>query len=33
VLTENVDDFAVLRDAIAELLPHVPPLAVADARF
>jgi predicted nucleic acid-binding protein len=31
VLTENVDDFAVLRDAIAELLPGVPPLAVRDA--
>lgn len=32
VLTENVDDFAVLRDAIADLLPDVPPLAVTDAR-
>jgi predicted nucleic acid-binding protein len=32
VLTENVDDFGVLRDAITELLPGVPPLAVADAR-
>jgi predicted nucleic acid-binding protein len=32
VLTENVDDFAVLRDAIAELLPDVQPLAVTDAR-
>jgi len=33
VLTENVDDFAVLRDAIAELLPDVPPLALSDARL
>jgi predicted nucleic acid-binding protein len=32
VLTENVDDFAVLRDTIAELFPRVPPLAVTDAR-
>jgi predicted nucleic acid-binding protein len=32
VLTENVDDFAALRAAIAELLPDVPPLAVSDAR-
>lgn len=32
VLTENVDDFAVLRSAIAELLPEVPTLAVSDAR-
>jgi len=32
VLTENVDDFAALRDAIARLLPSVPPLAVKDAR-
>ncbi|MBS1869088.1 MAG: hypothetical protein JSS99_05450 [Actinobacteria bacterium] len=32
LLTENVHDFAVLRDAIAELLPEVPPLAVTDAR-
>ena len=32
VLTENVDDFAVLGDAIAELLPEAPPLAVTDAR-
>jgi predicted nucleic acid-binding protein len=32
VLTENVDDFAVLRDAIADLFPKVPPLVVADAR-
>ncbi|HMJ02184.1 MAG TPA: hypothetical protein VK506_04530 [Conexibacter sp.] len=32
VLTENVDDFTVLRDAIAELLPDVPPLVVRDAR-
>jgi len=31
ILTENVDDFAALRDAIAELVPEVPPLAVADA--
>jgi predicted nucleic acid-binding protein len=33
VLTENVDDFAVLRDAIAELLPDVPPLAVTNVRL
>jgi predicted nucleic acid-binding protein len=32
VLTENVDDFGVLRDALAELVPDAPPLAVADAR-
>ena len=32
LLTENVDDFGVLRHAIAELLPDAPPLAVADAR-
>jgi predicted nucleic acid-binding protein len=32
VLTENVSDFAVLRDAISQLLPDVPPLAVRDAR-
>ncbi len=32
VLTENVDDFAVLRDRIADLFPDVPPLVVADAR-
>jgi len=32
VLTENVEDFAVLRDAIAEMLPAVPPLAITDAR-
>lgn len=32
VLTENVDDFAVLRDAIAGLLPDTAPLAVSDAR-
>lgn len=32
LLTENVDDFADLRDAIAELLPETPPLAVSDAR-
>jgi predicted nucleic acid-binding protein len=31
VLTENVDDFGVLRNAIAELVPDVPPLVVADA--
>jgi predicted nucleic acid-binding protein len=31
VLTENVEDFALLRDAIGELLPGVPPLAVSDA--
>ena len=33
LLTENVDDFAVLRDAIAELLPGIPPLAVTDVRY
>ena len=33
VLTENVDDFALLRDAIAELLPKTKPLAVTDARL
>lgn len=33
VLTENVDDFSVLRDAIAELLPGVPPLVVSDGRI
>lgn len=33
LLTENVDDFAVLRDAIAELLPETSPLTVADARL
>ena len=33
VLTENVDDFGVLRDAIAEMLPDAPPLAVTDARL
>jgi predicted nucleic acid-binding protein len=32
VLTENVRDFAVLRDAIADLAPGLPPLAVTDAR-
>jgi predicted nucleic acid-binding protein len=32
VLTENVADFAVLRDAIVQLVPAVPPLAVTDAR-
>ncbi len=33
VLTENVDDFALLRDAIAELLPNARPLTVNDARL
>jgi predicted nucleic acid-binding protein len=32
ILTENVHDFAVLREAIAELAPDVPPLEVTDAR-
>jgi predicted nucleic acid-binding protein len=32
VLTENVEDFGVLRDAIGELLPSVPALVVTDAR-
>ncbi|HEX4805431.1 MAG TPA: hypothetical protein VFU94_05985 [Conexibacter sp.] len=32
VLTENVDDFGLLRDAMASLLPEAPPLAVTDAR-
>jgi len=32
VLTENVDDFAVLSDALERLLPDAPPLAVADAK-
>lgn len=32
VLTENVADFALLRDAIAELLPDVTPLVVTDVR-
>jgi predicted nucleic acid-binding protein len=32
VLTENVNDFRVLRDAIAELLPDTPALAVTDPR-
>jgi predicted nucleic acid-binding protein len=32
VLTENVEDFGVLRTAIGELLPNVPPLVVTDAR-
>jgi predicted nucleic acid-binding protein len=32
ILTENVHDFGVLRDAISALLPDVPPLEVADAR-
>lgn len=31
VLTENIDDFAMLRDAIAKLLPNVRPLVVSDA--
>lgn len=31
VLTENVDDFAVLRHAMSRLLPDAPPLAVSDA--
>lgn len=33
VLTENVDDFGALREAIAELVPNVQPLGVADARL
>jgi predicted nucleic acid-binding protein len=32
VLTENVHDFTVLREAISELVPGVPPLDVRDAR-
>ena len=32
LLTENVADFTVLRDAIAQIAPGVPPLAVTDAR-
>ncbi len=32
VLTENVDDFALLRDALERVLPDAPPLAVADAK-
>jgi predicted nucleic acid-binding protein len=32
ILTENVADFAVLRDAITTLVPGVPPLLVSDAR-
>ena len=32
ILTENVADFAALRDAIATLVPDVPPLVVRDAR-
>ena len=32
ILTENVHDFAALRDAISALVPGVPPLDVADAR-
>lgn len=31
VLTESVDDFALLRDAISTLVPDVPPLAVTNA--
>lgn len=33
VLTENVADFVVLRDAIEQLVPGVPPLVVGDARL
>ena len=33
VLTENVEDFSVLRGALAELLPKAPPLVVADGRL
>jgi len=33
VLTENVEDFAVLRDSIAALAPDAPSLTVADARL
>jgi len=33
VLTENVDDFAALRDAIAQVLPDVRPLSVRNARI
>lgn len=33
VLTENVDDFALLRDAMAAVLLDIPPLAVTDARL
>lgn len=33
LLTENVDDFGMLRDTIAELLPDAPPLTVSDARL
>jgi predicted nucleic acid-binding protein len=32
VLTENVDDFGVLRDTIAALLPDISPLTVKNAR-
>lgn len=32
VLTENVEDFGLLRDGIAAMLPGTPPLAVIDAR-
>lgn len=32
VLTENVRDFEALGDAIAQLVPRVPPLVVTDAR-
>lgn len=31
VLTENVEDFGLLRDAIAAMLPKTPPLTVRDA--
>jgi len=33
VLTENVEDFGVLREAIAAMFPDAPPLAVSDARL
>lgn len=33
LLTENVEDFGVLRDAITELLPDTRPLAVTDVRI
>jgi predicted nucleic acid-binding protein len=32
ILTENVEDFEQLRDAIGAMLPGTPPLAVSDAR-
>jgi predicted nucleic acid-binding protein len=32
ILTENVADFALLRDTLAAMLPDVPPLVVSDAR-